>query len=101
MVVTVAHDDHEHLEAFPAGLVVELDHHSDDESGEPSGTHDEDHGEPDHHHHIHSSSSFDMMASHMPDATLFQLVKRYSPVSSDDVCPAGPVNELVKPPQRA
>lgn len=91
---------HSHHEAHGEHLVIlhdalESDHHDEHHDGENS----EEKGEGEHHHHLSFSGAV-AMASVMPSNRLFiQRVMKLSPTPFDELCPSGPVFELIKPPQ--
>ena len=88
---------HHHQESAHEGqdldLHVDLDLHSDER--------DENHdGESEgHHHHLSYSGGVAMFAVWPAHQKFFQMAVRLDAAACDDVCPDGPVFELVKPPQ--
>ncbi|MES2437524.1 MAG: hypothetical protein V4584_00565 [Verrucomicrobiota bacterium] len=95
---------HSHQEAHGEHLVEfhdapEPDHHDEYHDGENGQETGEENDEGEHHHHLSFSGGV-AMASVMPSNQPFiQRVMKLSPTSFDEVCPSGPVFELIKPPQ--
>ena len=93
-LVTVVVHDHDESNANHHGE----SHHALD----PYHDDHEDHHEGDereHHHHLSCSSSV-AMASVTPPSHIFSLrITLLNAMSFDEVCPSGPVFELIKPPQ--
>jgi hypothetical protein len=87
---------HDHPESH-AGHHLEMLHASDPHHDDHENHHDGDEGE--HHHHLSISSGV-AIASVTPSSHSFsQHVTKLSPTLLDEVCPSGPVFELIKPPQ--
>ena len=89
----VVHDHPEsHAGHHLAMLHVPDPHHEDHEDHD-----DSEDGE--HHHHLSVSSGVAMVSVTPSSDPFFQRVTKLSPTPFDEVCPSGPVFELIKPPQ--
>ena len=85
---------HDHGEVH-AGHDVEMhpapeSHHEDHHDGEEDG---------EHHHHLAGSVSVAMASVTPASHAFFQRFTKLRPTSFDEVCPSGPVFEMIKPPQ--
>lgn len=88
---------HHHQEEAHEGQDLELHVDLDLHSGHQDENHD---GESEgHHHHLSCSGGVAMFAVWPAHQKFFQQAVRLDAASCDDVCPDGPVFELVKPPQ--
>ena len=90
-VVVHDHDD-SHVEHH-----VEMHHAPDPHHGDHEDHHDDEKGE--HHHHLSYNANVAMASVTPSHPAFFQRFIKLRPTSFDEVCPSGPVFELVKPPQ--
>lgn len=90
-VVVHDHDD-SHVEHH-----VEMRHAPDPHHGDHEDHHDDEKGE--HHHHLSYNANVAMASVTPSHPAFFQRFIKLRPTSFDEVCPSGPVFELVKPPQ--
>jgi hypothetical protein len=88
---------HEHLESHDIHH-VEMHEAPDSHSDEHQEPHHGEDGEQ-HHHHLSSSTGVAMASVTPSHPAFFQRFTKLRPTSFDEVCPSGPVFELIKPPQ--
>lgn len=87
---------HDHPESH-AGHHLEMLHAPDPHHDDHEDHDDSEDGE--HHHHLSVSSGVAMVSVTPSSDPFFQRVTKLSPTPFDEVCPSGPVFELIKPPQ--
>ena len=89
----VVHDhDESHVEHH-----VEMHHPPDSHHDDHEDHHNDENGE--HHHHLSHTVNGAMASVTPSNPAFFQRFTQLRPTSFDEVCPSGPVFELVKPPQ--
>lgn len=83
-----------HHDELHAGHDIEMhpssEPHHDDHDGEEDG---------EHHHHLSCPVNVPMVSVTPASHAFFQRFTKLRPTSFDEVCPSGPVFEMIKPPQ--